>query len=33
MVSAEIALSCGLKVWVSCQDRLRVNLDSDKTLA
>ena len=26
MASAEIALVCGLKVWVGCQDKLRVNL-------
>ena len=25
MARAEIALVCGLKVWVGCQDRLSVN--------
>ena len=33
MASAEIALVCGLKVRASCQDRLRVNLDANETLA
>ena len=33
MVSAEIALVCGLKVRVGCQDRLCVNSDVDETLA
>ena len=33
MASAEIALVCGLKVWVGCQDRLCVNSDADETLA
>ena len=34
MASAEIALVCGLKVWVGCQDRLCVNYsDADETLA
>ena len=33
MVSAEIALMCGLKVWVGCQDRLCVNLDAEDTRA
>ena len=33
MASAEIALVCGLKVWVGCQDRLCVNADADETLA
>ena len=33
MASVEIALVCGLKVRVGCQDRLYVNLDADKTLA
>ena len=33
MASAEIALECGLKVRVSCQDRLCVNLDADETQA
>ena len=32
MASAEIAPVCGLKVRVGCQDKLRVNLDADKTL-
>ena len=33
MASAEIALECGLKVWVGFQDRLCVNSDADETLA
>ena len=33
MASVEIALVCGLKVRVGCQDRLRVNSDADETLA
>ena len=33
MASAEIALVCGLKVRVGCQDRLCVNSGADKTLA
>ena len=33
MASAEIALVCGLKIWVGCQDRLCVNSDADETLA
>ena len=33
MASAEIAIVCGLKVRVGCQDRLCVNKDADKTLA
>ena len=33
MVSAEIALVSGLKVWVGCQDRLSVNSDADEALA
>ena len=33
MVSAEIALGCGLMVEVGCQDRLGVNSDADETLA
>ena len=33
MVSAEIALECGLKVRVDCQDRLCVNSDADETIA
>ena len=33
MVSVEIALACGLKVRVGCQDRLCVNLDADEALA
>ena len=33
MASAEIALVCGLRVRVGCQDRLCVNLDADKALA
>ena len=32
MASAEIALECGLKVRVGCQDNLRMNSD-DETLA
>ena len=30
MASAEIALVCGLKVRVDCQDRLCVNIDADE---
>ena len=33
MASAEMALVCGLKVRVGCQDRLCVNSDADETLA
>ena len=35
MASVEIALVCGLKVRVGCQDRLPVcvNSDADETLA
>ena len=35
MASVEIALVCGLKVGVGCQNRLWVNLESDagETLA
>ena len=33
MASAEIALVCGLKVRVGCQNRLRVNSDADEALA
>ena len=33
MASAEIALVCGLKVRVGCQDRLCVNSDAAETLA
>ena len=33
MASSEIALVCGLKVHVECQDRLRVNSDADEALA
>ena len=33
MASVEIALECGLKVRVGCQDRLCVNSDADETLA
>ena len=33
MASAEIALACGLKVRVGCQNRLCVNSDGDETLA
>ena len=33
MASADIALMCGLKFQVVCQDRLRVNSDADKALA
>ena len=33
MASAEIALVCGLKVRVGCQDWLCVNSDADETLA
>ena len=32
MASAEIALVCGLKVWVGCEDRLCVNSDADEKL-
>ena len=31
MASTEIALLCGLKVRVGCQDRVRVNTDADET--
>ena len=30
--SAEIALVCGLKVPIDCQDRVCVNSDADETL-
>ena len=33
MASAEITLVCSLKVRVSCQEWLSVNLDADETLA
>ena len=33
MASAEIALVCGLKARVGCQDKLCVNSDADETLA
>ena len=33
MASVEIAIVCGLKVRVGCQDRLCVNSDADETLA
>ena len=33
MASAEIALVCGLKVWVSYQDRLCVDSEADETRA
>ena len=33
MASAEIALVCGLKVRVGCQERLCMNSDADETLA
>ena len=33
MASVEIALVCGLKVRVGCQDRLRVNSEADEILA
>ena len=33
MASAEIALVCGLKAPVGCQDRLSMNSDADETLA
>ena len=33
MASAEIALVCGLKVLMGCQDRLCVNSDADETQA
>ena len=33
MASAEIALVCGLKDRMGCQDRLCVNSDVDETLA
>ena len=33
MVSAEIALVCGLKVRVGCQNRVCMNSDADETLA
>ena len=32
MASTEIAIDCGLKVQVGCQDRLCVNSDDDKVL-
>ena len=33
MASAEIALACGLKIWVGCQDKLYVNSDADEALS
>ena len=33
MASADIALVCGLKFQVGCQDRLRVKSNADKALA
>ena len=33
MASAELALVCGLKVRVGCQDKLCVNSDADEALA
>ena len=33
MASADIALVCGLNFQVGCQDRLRVNSDTDEALA
>ena len=33
MANVEIALVCGLKVRVGCQDWLCVNSDADETLA
>ena len=33
MASVDIALGCGLNFQLGCQDRLRVNLDADETLA
>ena len=33
MAMVEIALVCGLKVRVGCQDRLFMNSDDDETLA
>ena len=33
MASAEIALVCGLKVQLGCQNRLCVDSDADETLA
>ena len=33
MASAEVALVCGLKFRMGCQDRLCGNLDADETLA
>ena len=33
MASAEIALLCGLKVRVGCQDRLCVDSNADEALA
>ena len=33
MANAEIALVCGLKVRVGCQNRLCVNSDAEKTPA
>ena len=32
MVSAEIALECGLKVPMGCNDRLCMNSEADDTL-
>ena len=32
MADADIALVCGLKFWVGCQDRLCFNSDADETL-
>ena len=33
MASTEIALVCGLKSRMGCQERLCMNLDADETLA
>ena len=33
MVSADIAVVCGLSFQVGCQDRPHVNLDADEALA
>ena len=33
MSSEEIALVCGLKVWVGCQDKLCMDSDAGETLA
>ena len=33
MAKVEIALVCGLKVRMDCQERLCVNSDADETLA